>query len=494
VLSLGLAFAFVTVTAVLTATYVVVADGMAGVAKSANSELAKQTMLSLHYEADQITGIAQLRGLRGRRLDGYVEDNFLRGLPRTFHSVGVPFVSVGGEEGGFVVYDESLEPMWYTGQPPMATSGIYRENRLEAQRTGKPVETHTYRRTLLSGLYSEADLGVFVVHVPIMHEGLPKWVIDVVYTPAREEAIIDAIRAPMALLTIAAVVIAVLVTQVSTGWILGLVDDLRRAADSVDAESLDFRLPEYGAHEIGDLSRSLNSLIERLRRRAEAQTRFVADASHELATPVAGIRGYVGILKAWGREDEAVQEEAVGAIDDESRRMVRLCSDLLSLIRSEERADAPLCRYDINALVRQSLASAATRYIDKGLEYVGPEDAELITFGDRDRMDQVLAGLIENASKYTQSGGTVKVETSRTRDGILVEVHDTGVGIPQRDLQLVFERFYRSDASRAKQTGGFGLGLAIAKSLIEGMGCRISVRSVEGESSTFSVLVPERRA
>ncbi len=136
-----------------------------------------------------------------------------------------------------------------------------------------------------------------------------------------------------------ALLIAILMMQIILGWVLSLVENVRTAAESIDAGQLDVHLPEEGEHEIADLAHSLNGLIDRLRRRAEAQTRFVADASHELATPVAGIRGYVNILRDWGAEDPAMREEAVAAIDRESRRMARLCSDLLSMIRSEEILD-----------------------------------------------------------------------------------------------------------------------------------------------------------
>jgi len=258
----------------------------------------------------------------------------------------------------------------------------------------------------------------------------------------------------------------------------------------VDAGELGVRLPEEGGHEIGELARSLNNLIDRLRRRADAQSRFVADASHELATPVAGIRGYINILQGWGADDPAVRDEAIEAIDRESRRMARLTSQLLSMIRSEGNVEFHPVRHDLNATVRQVLVEAATRYAGKRIVFEGPPEGPLMLTNDPDRIEEFLSILIDNAGKYTPAGGTVSVRTRRSRESMVVDVADTGPGIPPADLHSIFNRFYRSDASRSKDTGGFGLGLAIAKSIVETCGGEISVASEFGKGTTFTVTLP----
>jgi len=167
--------------------------------------------------------------------------------------------------------------------------------------------------------------------------------VDVVYDPVREESILDSARRPMLIVAVFALLLAIMTMQIIMGWVLSLVENVKTAADSIDAGQLDVHLPEEGEHEIAELAHSINQLIDRLRRRAEVQTRFVADASHELATPVAGIRGYVNILRDWGAEDPVMREEAISAIDRESRRMARLCADLLSMVRSEEVLEFKAC-------------------------------------------------------------------------------------------------------------------------------------------------------
>jgi len=189
-----------------------------------------------------------------------------------------------------------------------------------------------------------------------------------------------------------------------------------------------------------------------------------------------------------------MREEAIAAIDRESRRMARLCSDLLSMIRSEGVLDFRNVRYDINAASREVLAGAATRYIDRNLEFVGPDEGPLWLYGDPDRIEEALAILVDNSCKYTEAGGRVQLATRRHRDRVIVEVSDTGIGIPEKDLSSIFERFYRSDASRSQETGGFGLGLPIAKHIIDASGGMIWVRSKVGSGTTFTISLSRNRA
>lgn len=363
----------------------------------------------------------------------------------------------------------------------------------DAQRALAAKETVTTRLGgggLVAGFFARADLGLHVAYIPVTLPDGDEALIEIVYDPVREEGVLDAARAPMIAVGILATLLAILMMQIVMGWVLSLVDEVRRAAESIDAGQLDVRLPEEGEHEISELAKSLNALIDRLKKRADAQTRFVADASHELATPVAGIRGYVNILRAWGAEDPEMREEAIAAIDRESRRMAKLCSDLLAMIRSEEILEFKHVRYDINAVAREVLANAATRYMDKNLEFFGPDEGPLTLWGDPDRIEEALSILVDNACKYTPAGGRVHVSTRRHKDRIVVEVSDTGIGIPEEDLPNIFERFYRSDASRSKETGGFGLGLSIAKHIVDASGGMIWARSKLGSGTTFIISLP----
>ena len=167
---------------------------------------------------------------------------------------------------------------------------------------------------------------------------------------------------------------------------------------------------------------------------------------------------------------------------------------LLALVRDERAMEFASVRFDVNARCREVLAAAATRYMDKHLEFAGPEEGQLTMVNDPDRIEDAISILVDNAAKYTPEGGNVAVATRRKRDEIIIDVTDTGVGIPSADLDSIFDRFYRSDSSRSKTTGGFGLGLPIAKTIIDAAGGTISVVSTVDEGTRFTITLPRSRS
>ena len=389
----------------------------------------------------------------------------------------------------YTLYDADLRAIWETHPGNAWGDATARTEALK----GEPTRSVARQASRWSGLFGATQLRAGVSHQPVVLPDGSRGVLDVAYFPVSEERVINSLQTPMLLLAVGSTLLMMLVIQLSMIWVLRLIDQLRTAADSIDAGRLDERLPDFGSNEVGDLARSLNRLIDRLRRRSEAQAQFVANASHELATPVAGIRGYVGILRRWGAEDPAVREEAVEAIDRESSRMSRLTTELLGMLQSEGGLVFKSEPFDVNALVRERLAATANVWLEKDLEFVGPEEDELACVGDRHRLEDVLSILLENAAKYTPQGGTVAVRTARSRDQLVIEVSDTGQGIPPGELEHVFDRFYRSAASRAASEGGFGLGLSIAHNIVELAGGHIEVRSVLGEGATFTLYWPRGR-
>jgi signal transduction histidine kinase len=484
-LAVSLLFAVLVIGGVALTTYVIVSDGMQVVAYDTTQRVAATASGVIRETVVAVELKAARQGLTGDRRRVAATSDLTSQLR-------VLLSRSEFAETNFGLYSSPRVALWSSSQAGLHASQA--GQRALALRTGVPTRAIETRGGLSRGLFSKADLGELVVHMPVDLPGDRMGILDVTYEPMTEERVIDAIRMPMAMLALSAMLIMIVLMQTSMAWVLNLVDDLRKATDSIDAGRLEGRLPEGGQHEIGELARSLNRLIDRLQRRSEAQSRFVADASHELATPVAGIRGYTSILRAWGADDETVRAEAIDAIDRESRRMARLTSDLLNLLHADQGLRLRSERFDINAVVRERLAATASRVLEKDIEFEGPIDESLWMTGDPERVEDVVSILLDNAAKYTSQGGSVSARTWRHRDEVFVSVSDTGVGVPPDDLDRIFDRFFRSEKARAEGEAGFGLGLAIAKSIVESMGGTIAAESTPGVGTTFTFALPRGRS
>jgi signal transduction histidine kinase len=250
--------------------------------------------------------------------------------------------------------------------------------------------------------------------------------------------------------------------------------------------------------EIGRLANTINALLARLdaafRRREEAlsrQRRFAADASHELRTPLTSISGHARMLDEWALEkDRKTARRSVAAIRREAGKMRGLVESLLTLTRADEDAPIEVGRHDLGAVAEEAAETAAA---DGGVsvEFVPGEHEVMATF-DRDRVLQVASILLDNALKYTPEGGSVTVRVKQEDHSVALEVSDTGAGIPEDQLPLVFERFYRADAART--TEGVGLGLSIARQIAEAHGGTLEARSKSGEGTTFTLLLPRQES
>ena len=216
------------------------------------------------------------------------------------------------------------------------------------------------------------------------------------------------------------------------------------------------------------------------------QHAFVSDASHELRTPLAVIRANAEFL-------QQEQPENVEARDivSETDRLSSLVDALLAVARDDDRgAKALHMQVDLAEVVEATVAAFQTVTTDHELELTHATPDELMVMGDREQLRQVLVILLDNAVRYTPAGGRIHVQARADGKEAVLTVHDTGIGIPEEALPRVFERFYRADDARNRQSGGVGLGLAIARELVTRHSGRISVTSTEGAGSTFTVRLP----
>lgn len=323
--------------------------------------------------------------------------------------------------------------------------------------------------------------------------------------------------------TLAALVPLALVLAGGGGWLLARralrpVDQMTTTARRIEAEHLGKRL--QGAEvddELGRLARTLNEMLARLEAAFAQVRRFSADASHELKTPLTVLRGEIEVALRSPR-DPAEYQRVLGSVLEEVESMARLVDDLLLL----SRADAGALRWDrtpveldrlVEEVAKEGEILGRGRQVQVKIQGLEP----LIVQGDGQRLKQLLRNLVDNGVKYTPPGGRValslrRVEwsnrrmvdsakpvdqlTSRPIDSAAewaeIEVRDTGIGIPPEALPRIFERFYRVDPARSRETGGAGLGLCIAKTIAEAHGGRIEVQSTLGAGSTFTLVLPLR--
>jgi len=232
--------------------------------------------------------------------------------------------------------------------------------------------------------------------------------------------------------------------------------------------------------------------ITELRRLEKVRQDFVANVSHELRTPVASIKGYAETLLDGALADPANRQGFVKTILENSDRLARLIDDLLDLSKIESGKMVisftsldvrPVVERSINILKKQIQAKRLTVSVDV------PGDLPKVR-ADETRLSQVLLNLLDNAVKYTPEDGAVKITASTGEKAVRVEVVDTGIGIPEKDLPRVFERFYRVDKARSRELGGTGLGLSIVKHIVLAHGGDVSVHSEFGHGTTFSFTIP----
>jgi len=244
-----------------------------------------------------------------------------------------------------------------------------------------------------------------------------------------------------------------------------------------------------GNDELTILGNEFNDLTERLQTSEQKRSRFVSDASHELKTPLASIKLLSDSILQYDMDIETVRE-FVGDIGDEAERLNRMTAKLLSLTKAEgavaEESEIIFMSPTINRVARMLRPNALQAKISFNLEL--EEDSPILIL--EDDLYQIVFKLIENGIKYNQPGGSLTVHLSRDEENAVLTVSDTGMGIPEDAIGHVFERFYRVDKARSRATGGSGLGLAIVRTIVHRNRGEISVSSVVGEGTTFTVVFP----
>ncbi|KGX93387.1 alkaline phosphatase [Pontibacillus halophilus JSM 076056 = DSM 19796] len=232
--------------------------------------------------------------------------------------------------------------------------------------------------------------------------------------------------------------------------------------------------------------------ITELKNLEQMRKDFVANVSHELKTPITSIRGFSETLLEGAMDDAGLREQFLSIILKESQRLQSLITDLLELSKLEkEEFQLQLEQVQIKELIEDIVPIVLHQAQEKGVSLETDLTVNPVIEGDSARLKQVIINLITNAINYTQQSGSVYVHLSELQHEIKIAVTDTGVGIPEEDIPRIFERFYRVDKARSRNSGGTGLGLAIVKHIVEAHQGRIEVESVYEEGTTFYIYLPK---
>ena len=271
--------------------------------------------------------------------------------------------------------------------------------------------------------------------------------------------------------------------------------ELENAIDAISPGRDDVHI-STGNAEMEKLEDSINHLLERMRESYSQQSRFVSDASHELRTPISVLQGYVDMLDRWGKDDEKVLAESISAIKSETEHMKKLVEQLLFLARGDSgRTRLTMENFSLSDMIREVCEESSM--IDEQHTYTfRPYDSDIRITGDPSMLKQTARILADNAAKYTPSGAGITLSVLMTDDvtGSLssaFSIEDEGMGIPPESVSHIFERFYRSDPARTSESGGTGLGLSVAKWIVDRHGGFFKVLTAEDIGTRIIVVLPQ---
>lgn len=266
------------------------------------------------------------------------------------------------------------------------------------------------------------------------------------------------------------------------------VDQIAQTALEIEGTDLSRRIKVDTKDELGRLSSTLNQMIERLEKAFKRQQQFTGDASHELRTPLAIIEAESTLALEKERSAEEYKQ-SLETVTQEAEHMSNIIDQLLALARADAgKEQLTFEEIQLDELLRDVASDADVLCREKGLEF-GTMEA-LTVRGDNSRLRQLFLNLLNNSIRYTSGEGTISISLRKEENQAIASFTDTGIGIPEEDIPLVFERFYRVDKARSHADGGSGLGLAICKHIAEAHGGSVEVESRQGEGSTFSVRLP----
>lgn len=356
----------------------------------------------------------------------------------------------------------------------ISTSASYSES-FEPYSTGQYTDIVTY-----------GDIHFVMVSLPIIWENGEVYNLQVY---ENIEFIYDTFNILQWILIISTVIIIVviyllnrLITNIIIRPINKLIGKMKETENTSGYTMLEVN--ENDTKELKDLSESFNEMMLDLKKNDEHQQAFIMNASHELKTPITVIDSYSQMLKRFGKTREDILDESIHAISDEAKRMKYLTEQLLSFSKAAQaRENFRPERLNIVHMAEEIKSRLEPVY--KRNIHLRTLDSEIFVNADPDSLDQLLKIFMDNAYKYSSEDITIDIE--KKDEAVMVSITDEGIGIPEEDLDKIFDRFYRVDKARARKTGGSGLGLSIADELAKVNGITLGVKSRVGSGTTFTL-------
>ena len=284
-------------------------------------------------------------------------------------------------------------------------------------------------------------------------------------------------------------IVSFIMAQIITRPISELTQKLSKAAE----EGADLVLEEKNGGEIGHLIKSFNKMTEKIQTQEKKRQEFVSNASHELKTPLSSIKLISDSLLNVKETPHEMVEEFLADMNVQVDRLTRIVDKLLTLTKMDNSTNAVHMDFAVTDLtelcfnITKALRPLAEQ---KHIELVYTSEAAIYSKVERDRIWEAIYNVLDNSIKYTKEGGFVYMDISKDEKAAIITIRDTGIGIAQEELYKIFDRFYRVDKARARETGGTGLGLSIALTAVELHGGNIQVESEEGIGSTFKIIIP----
>ena len=273
--------------------------------------------------------------------------------------------------------------------------------------------------------------------------------------------------------------------------VLTPIKTMNALAREIAFEKMGGRIPIGAAHdELSELAKTLNEMLDRLQGGISKQQKFVSDASHELRTPAAVIKGYIDFIETYGTADEALLKENLKVIGSEAQNMQALLENLLFLSRTDQhRQKLHKKTLDLDDIVGDVMSKMKTVVKTHKVELTKNTPAKI--FGDETTIRQMIRIFLDNAVKYTPEGGQIKVSSAGDEKNISLKISDSGIGIAPENQKKIFDRFFRIDSEDlVADVNGSGLGLSIAKWIADSHDIKISVASTLGKGTTFTLKIP----